>query len=76
MKRKFKQWWSAIPTNINRKQTITSHLSSFNIKKTKTYEVRNLRPYVGQAITCGSVKLCNGIPTLALLIIGYPDTDV
>jgi len=31
MKRKFKQWWSTIPS-ISTKQTITSHLNSLNTK--------------------------------------------
>ena len=43
MKRQFKQWWLTIPA-ISTKRTITSHLNSWNIKKTTRYEVGNSYP--------------------------------
>jgi hypothetical protein len=43
MKRQFKQWWSTIPA-ISTNWTITSHLNSWNIKKTTRYEVGNSYP--------------------------------
>jgi hypothetical protein len=42
MKRKYKQWWSTIPS-ISTKRTITSHLNSLN-----TYDVGNPDPGLGQ----------------------------
>jgi hypothetical protein len=35
---------------------ITSHLNSFNMKKTKIYGVRNPGPGLWQAQTCGELK--------------------
>jgi hypothetical protein len=63
MKRKFKELWST-NSPISTKQTITSR-SSINTKKTTTYDNGNLSPCLGQAQTCGKVKLVKGIPTLS-----------
>jgi len=51
---------STIPP-IATKQTITSHLHSFNTKKTTKYEVGNTGPVMGQAHKCDRVKPINGI---------------
>jgi hypothetical protein len=50
MKRKFKEIWTTIPP-ISTKQTTTSHLNSLNMikKRTKTYDVGNPGPDLGQA---------------------------
>ena len=62
MKRKFKQWWSSI-LPISTKPIITSHLK-WTQKKTTTNDIVNSGPGLGQAQTCGRVKLVNGISTL------------
>jgi hypothetical protein len=75
-KKVYKQWWSTIPS-ISTKQTVTSHLSSLNTKKTTTYDDVNPGSDLGQAQTCGGVKQVNGILTLPswfLLITGSPST--
>ena len=59
MKRKFKQWWSALPP-IWTKWTLTSHLKLLIIEKTTTYGVGN---------PCGGAKCVKGIPIIPLLII-------
>ena len=70
-KRKLKQWWSQI-TSISTKRTITSHLN-WTQYKTKTYDVGNLGPSLGQTQQCGGVKPVNGDPTNPpLLITGSP----
>ena len=57
MKRKLNKSLSATPPILT-KQTITFHLNSLNIKRgTKTYDVDNLEPGVGQAQTCSGAKL-------------------
>ena len=61
-------------TNINKTTTIASHFKSTNIVKNTTYDVRNPGPGMGQAESCGGVKLVNGIPTLSLFINGSPTT--
>ena len=50
------QWWSTnLP--ISTKQIATSHLKSLNIKTIMTYDIGNAGPGLGQAHTCGRVKL-------------------
>jgi hypothetical protein len=53
-----KQWWSSIST----KRTITSHFQRTEHEKTKTYDVRNPNPSLGQAHKCGRVKPVNETP--------------
>ena len=48
---------------MSKKQT-TSHLKSLNTKQTMTYDIRNPGPGLGQAQTCGRVKLVNETLTL------------
>jgi hypothetical protein len=62
LKRKFKQWWSQIPS-ISTKQTTTSHLHSLNTKRGQRHDVGNSCPVLGQAQTCGGVKPVDRIPT-------------
>ena len=50
MKSKFKQRWSTIPP-ISTKQTVTSHLSSLNTKKTTTYDAGYPGPGLGHVQT-------------------------
>ena len=62
-------------TNISTKRTFTSHLNSLNMKKPITYTkmymyVGNPSPGLGQAQTCGRVKLINSISNLPSLLIG------
>ena len=60
-------------TNIKKKQTITSHLNSLNIKKkTMTYDVGNPGPGLGQAQKCGRVKPVNGIYIYIPSSVGSP----
>ena len=47
MKRKFKQWRSAIPP-ISTKQTTTSNIKPLNMRKTMTYGIGNLGPGLEQ----------------------------
>ena len=42
-------------------------------KKTRTYDVVNPGPGLGQAQKCGGVISVNGIPSLHLLLIGLID---
>ena len=51
-----KQWWSTSHP-ISTKQTIASHLSWLNTKKTMTYDVGNPVPGLGQADSVGIGKI-------------------
>ena len=65
MKRKFKELWST-NSPISTNQAITSRRSSINTKNHEIpYNNGNLSPCLGQAQTCGKVKLVKGIPTLS-----------
>ena len=58
MKRKFKQRCSTISPRST-KRTITSHLISWNRKKTTTYGIGNQGPGLRQAQKRGVVKTVN-----------------
>ena len=53
-------------TNMKKQGTITSHLRSLNIKKTRLYGVGNLCPGMGRALKYDGVIPVNGIPTFRL----------
>jgi hypothetical protein len=58
---------------ISTKQTITCHHKTFNINNTKSRRhVVDQGPGLSQEQQYGWVKPINVIPTLPLLIIGYP----
>jgi hypothetical protein len=60
MKRKFKQWWSIIPS-IQKNRTITaSHLNSLNLVKTTIYDVGNPGSGLGQTQKCDGIKSVSG----------------
>jgi hypothetical protein len=64
MKRKFKQW-VINSTNINKiNDHLSSLLNSLITKKTRTNNVGNPGPGLGQAQKCDRVKSFNGIPTV------------
>jgi hypothetical protein len=54
--------WSNPPLLITGSPTIYAHIHPLNTNTTMTYNVRNPGPGLGQAQTCGRIKLVNMIP--------------
>jgi hypothetical protein len=54
-------------TNVSKANNhLSQQIKSLSIQQTKTYDLKNAGPGLGQAQKCGRIKPANGIPILGL----------
>jgi hypothetical protein len=54
-------------TNVSKTNNhLSQQIKSLSIQQTKTYDLKNAGPGLGQAQKCGRIKPANGIPILGL----------